>query len=402
MAESNCDEDYLFANFNTEPGKEEVVEDGTETAESATETATETANDTEEDIPSKPKKPKKSKKIESKDTHANAQNKYISELEQQNVKLKSIIKRMLGPQVFSMQDKSQMNEEIDLVKKLDEDIQSKPFAIVMFMNNDISTTHRKEISNLMKEISEKDATQDVLMAQKLQPQNSAIPLKAFTTNTKGKRFNPGKNLDGEEPYVICSCQYYKSFYLDRLGVPLLETNPDLTDTTDIPNYPQVFTKALPIVEEALNVRVKQKKQCFNCGGEHHLNECTEPKDHNRIRENRNKFASKGPPKLNFNLDNDELDVRFKHFKAGTISVTLEDALGISLKEHLPPYIYKMRELGYPPGWVLPLDDDGLKVYGADGNLIENADYEEGEIKPIALPDMVNFPGFNADIPSGRS
>ena len=220
MAESNCDEDYLFANFNTEPGKEEVVEDGTETAESATETATETANDTEEDIPSKPKKPKKSKKIESKDTHANAQNKYISELEQQNVKLKSIIKRMLGPQVFSMQDKSQMNEEIDLVKKLDEDIQSKPFAIVMFMNNDISTTHRKEISNLMKEISEKDATQDVLMAQKLQPQNSAIPLKAFTTNTKGKRFNPGKNLDGEEPYVICSCQYYKSFYLDRLGVPL--------------------------------------------------------------------------------------------------------------------------------------------------------------------------------------
>lgn len=396
MTETNCDEDYLFANFNnTEPSNEEAA------ADSVTTDATETANEEEEDVSStKSKKAKKSKRLESSNPQVAAQNKYISELEQQNVKLKSIIKRMLGPQVFSMYGKTQADEEIDLVKKLDDDIQSKPFAVVMFLNNDISTAHRKEISNLMKEVSEKDATQDVLMAPKLQPQNSAVPLKAFSTNTQGKRFNPGKNIDSEEPYIICSCQYYKSFFLDRMGVPLLESNPDITDTADIPAYPQMFTKALPIQEEALNVRVKQMKQCFNCGGEHHLNECTEPRDQNRIRENRSKFTSRAPAKLNLNMDNDEPDIRFKHFKAGTISVALEDALGISLKEHLPPYIYKMRELGYPPGWVLPLDDDGLKIYGADGAVIENADYEEGEIKPIALPEIVNYPGFNADLPLG--
>ncbi|XP_066923116.1 zinc finger CCHC domain-containing protein 8-like [Clytia hemisphaerica] len=400
MTETNCDEDYLFANFDTTT-KEEAMEDG-----GGGGGGNETATETEEEyvpapITSKPKKSKKSKRTggDLDEAQVNAQNKYINELEQQNLKLKSIIKRMLGPQVFSMVNDLQGDEEIDLVKKLENDIQSKPFAVVMFLNNDISTAHRKEINNIMREVSEKDAKQDVLMAHKLQPQNSAIPLKAFTTNLKGKRCNPGKNQD-EEPYIVCSCQYFKSFYLDRLGVPLLEDNPNQTDVLDVPAYPQIFSKALPIVEEALNVRVKHMKQCFNCGGEHHLNECTEPRDHNRIRENRNKFASKGPPKINFNMDTDELDPRFKPFKPGVISVGLEEALGISLKEQLPPYIYKMRELGYPPAWVRPVDDDGLKVYGADGNVIENADYEEGEIKPINIPDIVEYPGFNVPPPQG--
>jgi len=381
---ASCDEEFLFANFDTENGS--------------------VATETEEEQPViKTKKQKKSKKAENPteiDSQITAQNKYIGELEQQNAKLKSIIKRMMGPQVFSMQQHQQQDEEINLVKKLEDDIQSKPFAVVLFLNNDIATAHRKEIDIIMKEISAKDVKQDVLMAHKLQPQNSAVPVKAFSTDTKGKRFNPGKSIDGEEPYVVCAFQYFKGFYLDRLGAPLLESNPDLIDTGDIPAYPQMFMKALPIVEEALNVRVKHIKQCFNCGGEHHLNECTEPKDKNRIRENREKFASKTPAKINFNVDSDELEERFKHYKPGIISVDLEEALGISLKEQLPPYIYKMRTLGYPPGWVRPVEDNALKVYGGDGNVIENADYEEGELKPVLLPEIVQYPGFNAPVPSG--
>jgi len=338
------------------------------------------------------------------------QNKYISDLEQQNAKLKSIIKRMLGPQVFSQSEENvaaTVNEdgEIDLIKKLEDDIQSKPFAVVLFLNNDVSTVHRKEIDEMMKMISTKKATQDVLMAQKLQAQNSAVPIKAFTANFKGRRFNPTKMMDGEDPFVVCACQYFKSFFIDRMGAPLLESNPSVTDIWDVPLYQQVFLKALPILEEALNVRVKQVKQCFNCGGEHLISECTLPKDMKRINAARQQFSAN---KMNspsgydarYHVTDEEIEERFKPFKAGEISVGLEEALNISLKSQVPPYIYKMRQIGYPPGWVKPADDAGLKMYGAEGNIIEEPGFEEGEIKPVKLPDVISYPGYNVPMPEG--
>lgn len=389
-ADPNFDENFLFSNFDSETGtepEEDQLESGHEPIVKR----------------KKAKKQKKSSGVDLSEQDANLQDKYIAELEQQNTKLKSIIKRMMGPQTFSLQKTptdTAEGDEIDLVQKLEDDIQSKPFAVVLFLNNDVSTVHRKEIDNLMKEISAKEAKKDVLMAQKLQPQNSAVPLKAFSANPKGRRFNPGNPRDCEEPYIVCACQYYKGFYVDRLGAPLLENNPNLADIWDVPAYPQVFFKALPILEEALNIRVKQMRQCFNCGGEHHLIECTEPKDQNRIRENRQKFtnAFASPARQKFQME--ELDERFKHFKPGEISVELEEALGISLNSQLPPYIYKMRAMGYPPGWVKPAEDDGLKMYGADGNVVESADFEEGEIKNIVLPDIISYPGFNVPLPKG--
>nr|5LXR_B Chain B, Zinc finger CCHC domain-containing protein 8 [Homo sapiens]5LXY_C Chain C, Zinc finger CCHC domain-containing protein 8 [Homo sapiens]5LXY_D Chain D, Zinc finger CCHC domain-containing protein 8 [Homo sapiens]5LXY_F Chain F, Zinc finger CCHC domain-containing protein 8 [Homo sapiens]5LXY_H Chain H, Zinc finger CCHC domain-containing protein 8 [Homo sapiens]5LXY_J Chain J, Zinc finger CCHC domain-containing protein 8 [Homo sapiens]5LXY_L Chain L, Zinc finger CCHC domain-containing len=38
------------------------------------------------------------------------------------------------------------------------------------------------------------------------------------------------------------------------------------------------------------------------------------------------------------------------FKPGVISEELQDALGVTDKS-LPPFIYRMRQLGYPPGWL---------------------------------------------------
>ena len=34
---------------------------------------------------------------------------------------------------------------------------------------------------------------------------------------------------------------------------------------------------------------RPKQSCFNCGGEHKINECTQPKNFSRIRENKLKF-----------------------------------------------------------------------------------------------------------------
>lgn len=384
MSESAFDEEFLFSNFDSANEDDSTDHGGLKSCTAAMTKESEMSDNT------------------------GVQDKYISELEEQNVKLKSIIKRMLGPQMFSRSESilpPALNEdgEIDLIQKLEDDIHSKPFAIVMFLNNDVSTVHRKEIDEMMKNVSEKPATQEVLMAQKLQAQNSAVPVKAFTANYKGRRCNPSKNKDAEDPYILCACQYFKSFFIDRMGAPLLENNPGVTDLWDVPLYQQIFLKALPILEEALNVRVKQIKQCFNCGGEHHLNDCTLPKDMQRINLSRkqhsaSKFNSPGRDSR-YHISDEDVDERFKHFKPGQISVGLEEALGISLDTQLPPYIYMMRKLGYPPGWLKPADE-GLKMYGAEGNIIEEPGIEEGEIKPIKIPDVVNYPGFNAAMPEG--
>lgn len=339
-----------------------------------------------------------------------AQARYISELEQQNAKLKAIIKRMFGPQAFK-EDKSRRaadapEQEINLLEQLEEEIQSTPFAIVLYLNNDISNAHRKEVHEIMRGVSERKATQDVLMTKKFVAQNSAVPLKSFTALPSGKRSNSTINVatskQTEEAHIIAACQYFKSFFLDRMGCPLLEGKPGSTDIWDIPSYQQKFFKALPFVEETLNVMVKQRKQCFNCGGEHFLPDCPEPKDQKRIAQARQESQSKQKQKPAFQKMNDEANEKFKIYKPGQISVGLEEALGISLKEQLPPYIYKMRLIGYPPGWLVP-EDAGLKMYAGDGLLMEEPGAEEGEIQPPALPilpPVINYPGFNAALPEG--
>jgi len=383
------DEDALFANFAEEPTEEIQL------------------------LRKHLKKEKPKPIVENTDSDTtsaenSAQKKYIKELEEQNSKLKGIIKRMLGPQAFSSTTNDEVltngdeetddGGEINLIKKLDDNIQSNPFAVVMFLNNDLSTVHRKEIEELMKSISEKDSRQDVLLAQKLQAQNSAVPLKSFSANVQGRRCNLPKPADGEDPYIVCACQYYKSFFLDRMGDAIIEGNPGMLDIGTIPTYEQVFFKALPIMEENLNVRVKQLRRCFNCDGDHNMNECPEPKNQEKINMNRAQFSA-NKQNSSYSQGNDEPDERFKDFKPGEISSALEEALDISLKKQLPPYIYKMRRLGYPPAFLKPLEE-GLKIFGPDGTALADPDAEEGEISGVKLPEKILYPGYNAAMPDG--
>lgn len=51
------------------------------------------------------------------------------------------------------------------------------------------------------------------------------------------------------------------------------------------------------------------------------------------------------------------------------SEELQDALGVTDKS-LPPFIYRMRQLGYPPGWLkeAELENSGLALYDGKGNI----------------------------------
>ena len=51
------------------------------------------------------------------------------------------------------------------------------------------------------------------------------------------------------------------------------------------------------------------------------------------------------------------------------SEELQDALGVTDKS-LPPFIYRMRQLGYPPGWLkeAELENSGLALYDGKGTV----------------------------------
>lgn len=51
------------------------------------------------------------------------------------------------------------------------------------------------------------------------------------------------------------------------------------------------------------------------------------------------------------------------FMLSLCSQDLLDALGITTNT-LPPFIYRMRELGYPPGWLkeAEMENSGLMLY----------------------------------------
>ncbi|XP_016099937.1 zinc finger CCHC domain-containing protein 8-like [Sinocyclocheilus grahami] len=64
---------------------------------------------------------------------------------------------------------------------------------------------------------------------------------------------------------------------------------------------------------------------------------------------------------------------------------------------LPPFIYRMRELGYPPGWLkeAEMENSGLMLY--DGSNDEDENNHSQKIS-YDVSKLVDFPGFNVSTP----
>lgn len=120
-----------------------------------------------------------------------------------------------------------------------------------------------------------------------------------------------------------------------------------------------------IVDQIQETETKQKAQantCFNCDGDHAIKDCTKPKDLNRIKQNRAKFSSNKQSYERYHVD---VEQRFGHLVPGELSKDLRNALGLRSKE-LPMHIYRMRMLGYPPGWL-----ENAKVSGSGLTLFDS-------------------------------
>uniref|UniRef100_H2T5U0 Zinc finger CCHC domain-containing protein 8 n=1 Tax=Takifugu rubripes TaxID=31033 RepID=H2T5U0_TAKRU len=177
--------------------------------------------------------------------------------------------------------------------------------------------------------------------------------------------------------------YFTTFCLDKLGQPLLNENPQTTDGWDTPLY----------------------SVCFNCGlSGHQLRDCPKPKNMAAINERRKEFNQNNNQVTlgNQRYHADEVEERFSKYRPGIISDELLSALGID-GHTIPPLIYRMRRLGYPPGWLkeAEMENSGLTLY--DGNVSNDGnitDHTSSQNISYDVSKLVDFPGFNVPAPRG--
>ncbi|XP_060049155.1 zinc finger CCHC domain-containing protein 8 isoform X2 [Erinaceus europaeus] len=285
-----------------------------------------------------------------------------------------------------------------------------PLLQILFMNNVISKQYHQEVeefvSNLVKRFEEQQKNDVEKTSFNLLPQPSSVVLEE---DHKLEESCAIKN-NNEAFSVIGSVLYFTNFCLDKLGQPLLNENPQLTEGWEIPKYQQVFSHIVSLEGQEIQVKAKRPKpHCFNCGSEdHQMKECPMPRNAARISEMRKEYMDACSETVNQNFQQryhaEEVEERFGRFKPGVISEELQDALGVTDKS-LPPFIYRMRQLGYPPGWLkeAELENSGLALYdgkdGADGET-EAGEVQHNRNVTYDLSKLVNYPGFNISTPKG--
>ncbi|XP_075391106.1 zinc finger CCHC domain-containing protein 8 [Tenrec ecaudatus] len=285
-----------------------------------------------------------------------------------------------------------------------------PLLQILFMNNAISKQYHQEIeefvSNLVKRFEEQQKKDVEKTSFNLLPQPSSVVLEEDCKVEEARVVGNSK-----EPFsVVGSVLYFSNFCLDKLGQPLLNENPQLTEGWETPKYQQVFSQIVSLEGQEIQVKAKRPKpHCFNCGSEEHqMKECPMPRNAARISEKRKEymdaFGEANSQSFQQRYHAEEVEERFGRFKPGVISEELQDALGVTDKS-LPPFIYRMRQLGYPPGWLkeAELENSGLALY--DGKDERDGEAEAGELQQnrsvtYDLSKLVNYPGFNISTPRG--
>ncbi|KAL0540620.1 hypothetical protein IC582_020629 [Cucumis melo] len=223
-----------------------------------------------------------------------------------------------------------------------------------------------------------------------------------------------ENLEsGEETFFPALCVGTKktsavTFWMDNQKSEQQQTFVPIDDNS-VPLYDRGFTLGLTSANDSSNVEGGQKiiddaSRCFNCGSYNHsLKDCRKPRDNAAVNNARNKYkkqhnsASRNSTRYYQNSRGGKYD----DLRPGTLDAETRQLLGLKELDP-PPWLNRMRELGYPPGYLDPEDEDqpsGITIY-ADEKTDEQEDGEitEAEYRKPQKKMSVEFPGINAPIP----
>jgi len=195
-----------------------------------------------------------------------------------------------------------------------------------------------------------------------------------------------------------------SFHIDCDGVEDEEGEREHSDS--IKYWNNGMMEALGKPEEVSSTtpsKSSSKSTCFNCGEPGcSLADCPHPKDQARIAKNRREFLNNNMS-INSSRYHEDEPQKFSHLKPGLPSSKLRDALGLR-DDEVPRYVYEMRELGYPPGWLrfAQIHQSGINLYHAGGKKLDFD--EEGEVMDVDdkveydISKLMDWPGFNSELP----
>lgn len=210
--------------------------------------------------------------------------------------------------------------------------------------------------------------------------------------------NLGVDLDNERNEIVFFEKVDKD---EEQPMFTIDSTPSKGKPTgpDVPRYSQSVAETLSndMTPKKGDGGGRRALSCFNCDGDHNLRDCKEPRNHQKINANRKARTSKTE---RYHVD---LSQKYGHCRPGHISKKLAKALGLHSKD-VPMHIFRMRKLGYPPGWLAEarVCHSGINLFGSDGTVVRESDDEEGAVeqeKDKYDPEkIIEYAGFNVDPP----
>lgn len=229
--------------------------------------------------------------------------------------------------------------------------------------------------------------------------------------------DPSEGLEsGEETFFPAICVGHESkssvsFWMENQSMNGRNKDVSPIDGNSVPLYDRGYALGLTSSDGSNNADdglkiIDAPSRCFNCGSySHALRECPRPRDNvavnnarNQLKSQRNQSSSSRNPTRYYQ---DSSAGKYAGLRPGALDDATRQLLGLGELDP-PPWLNRMRELGYPPGYLDEDEEDqpsGITIF-TDKDMAEQ---EDGEIigadssKPKRKM-SVEFPGINAPIP----
>ncbi|KAL6995246.1 hypothetical protein U1Q18_005381 [Sarracenia purpurea var. burkii] len=206
-----------------------------------------------------------------------------------------------------------------------------------------------------------------------------------------------------------------SFWMDNQQSNQLNKEFIPLDGKSVPLYDRGYSMVLTSTDGNLEggLEIVNASRCFNCESYNHsLKDCPKPRDnvavnnarkqHKSSKRNQNS-NSRNPTRYYENTPGGKYD----GLRPGVLDAETRQLLGLGELDP-PPWLNRMREIGYPPGYLDPEDEDqpsGITIFADEESKEEKSkeEKEDGEIFETGNPEppkkmSVEFPGINGPIP----
>ncbi|XP_047959582.1 zinc finger CCHC domain-containing protein 8 [Salvia hispanica] len=215
---------------------------------------------------------------------------------------------------------------------------------------------------------------------------------------------PALRIGGDKPSSI-------TFWVDSKTKMQSSTEFKQLDSASAPLYDREYSSALTSTDGASGLDGRADKldasRCFNCGSYGHaLKDCSKPRDNAAVNSARKQQKVKRNQHPNSRNSTRYYQTsrggKYDGLTPGVLNGETKKALGLGDLDP-PPWLKRMREIGYPPGYLDAETEDqpsGITIFGDDTYKDEN---EEGEILDASYAEplrkmTVEFPGLNAPVP----